>query len=440
MATLSSIGIGSGLDMKTILPALLQVQQAPVDALAARKTDLQSQLSNFGKVQSYMSTLRDSLRKLTDSASWSAVTAASSDTTAVAISASSGSPASSYSVSVQRLASAQQLASAAFADSSTVVGEGSMTIELGRWNADDGSFTAKDGATAVTLEFGPEDNTLAKIRDKINGANAGVMASIVTDASGARLTLRSKETGETSGFRISVEDQDADNTNAAGLSALAYDPASGANGMARNEAAANALASINGLEISAPSNTLTDVIDGLTLTLGKTTSTAVALTVNRDNESIKKAVTDFASAYNDIIKYLRDQTKYNPADKTAGTLQGDRTAVSLAAATAQPGRWRQQRLQCAHPPGRAGAGPAKRRQPQGVHHQAGRRGGQVRRTAQGPGQRRRGRQRPRRAGAAHAPLRGHRAGHRWRGQRAPGCAAKRHQPERQASRRVATAC
>ena len=116
---------------------------------------------------------------------------------------------------------------------------------------------------------------------------------------------------------------------AAGLSALAYDPMAGVNRMTRNQAAANAELTINGLAISSTTNTLTEVMDGLTLTLGKVTTAPVAVTVSTDTATIKKNLTDFASAYNDVVKYLRDQTKYNDANKSAGELQGDRSAVMM---------------------------------------------------------------------------------------------------------------
>ena len=328
MANISSAGVGSGLDVETIVAKLVSLERTPITQLETEKKKLDADLSAYGKVQSYMSTLRDAARKLTDATSWKAVTAASADASAVGVTAGSGAVASSYDVNVTRLASAQQLASSAYASSTAVVGEGSLTIELGTWTADQTGFTPKAGATAATITI-DAGSTLEQVRDAINGAGAGVSASIVKDASGARLTLRSATTGAENGFRVSVADADANDTDAAGLSALAYDPMAGVNRMTRNQAAANAELTINGLAISSTTNTLTDVMDGLTLTLGKVTTAPVAVTVATDTATIKKNLTDFASAYNDVVKYLRDQTKYNEGNKSAGELQGDRSAVMM---------------------------------------------------------------------------------------------------------------
>lgn len=349
MATISSAGIGSGLQVESIIQSLVSLERKPIELLQTEKTKMQTQLSTFGRLQSAMSTLRDTLRTLGDAPTWNAVTGASSDAAAVAVSVGANSIASSYQVSVSRLASAQQLASRAYADSSQPVGQGTLTIELGRWGtapapSDDpeappapgAAFIPKDGATAVSITIGPEDDTLAKVRDRINGAGAGVTASIVNDANGARLTLRSTATGAENAFRITVEDGDGDASDGNGLSALAYDPLGAGAPMTRNQEASNAEATINGLPVSSPSNTLGDVIDGLTLTLGKVTTvpgetvpTAVQVTVNTDTAAIKKSVTDFVSAYNEIIKLLREQTRYNEADAAAAPLQGDSTAISL---------------------------------------------------------------------------------------------------------------
>jgi flagellar hook-associated protein 2 len=177
-----------------------------------------------------------------------------------------------------------------------------------------------------------DGDTLAQVRDKINGANAGVVASIVNDASGARLSIRAKDTGVENGFQITVNDAgDAVDNDASGLSRLAYDPANAAAVMSRYQQAQNAEATINGLAVTSASNTLTNVLDGLSITLAKETAAPVTVTVAQDNTSMGKAISDFAKAYNDVVSYLRDQTAYNADTKKGGTLQGDSSAVALLA-------------------------------------------------------------------------------------------------------------
>ena len=99
--------------------------------------------------------------------------------------------------------------------------------------------------------------------------------------------------------------------------------------MSRTQSAANAQATINGLAVSSATNTMTDVVDGLTLQLSKVSATPVNVEVNRDTDAIRKGIDTFVSAYNNVVSTIRVQTKYDEASKTAGPLQGDSTARSL---------------------------------------------------------------------------------------------------------------
>ena len=97
--------------------------------------------------------------------------------------------------------------------------------------------------------------------------------------------------------------------------------------MTQNTAAANAKLTINGLDISSASNNIEGAVDGLTINLLKTGQSTV--TVGQDKDSVKKAINDFVTSYNSLISLMRDDTKYDDANKTSGPLQGDSTAVGL---------------------------------------------------------------------------------------------------------------
>jgi flagellar hook-associated protein 2 len=144
--------------------------------------------------------------------------------------------------------------------------------------------------------------------------------------------FRSSATGAANGFKLTVTDTDGNNVDTSGLSALAFDPSVGVITMAQALAAANASALINGAPVSSASNTLSNIVDGMTLTLKKETTTSVDVTTASDKDAIKKKIEAFVTAYNDLNKELAAQTKYDAASKTAGTLQGDSAAVSLRAA------------------------------------------------------------------------------------------------------------
>jgi flagellar hook-associated protein 2 len=338
MAVISSAGIGSNLPVDSIVSGLLAVERKPIDLLKTQNTQLQTSLSTYGKLQSALSTLRDAAAKLAKPEIWATTSASSSDANAVSVTTTDTASPGSYSIAVAALASAQLGATPAFASSTAVVGQGTLHIDLGTWGTDadtaGAKFTPKTGSSTLDISIGPGEDTLEKVRDKINSAGAGITASIVNDANGARLAIKSSTTGLDNGFRISVDDADGGNADTAGLSALAYDPENGVSALNVKQSAANAKATINGLEVESATNTLSNVVDGLNVTLGKVTKvngvdTPINITVTQDTATISKAITDYATAYSDVAKFLKDQTKYDADSKTGGPLQGDRAATSM---------------------------------------------------------------------------------------------------------------
>ena len=332
MATgsISSAGIGSGLDVNSIVTQMVAVESRPLNLLQSQASSMNSRLSTFGKLQSYFTSMQDKANALTSPSLWGSTTASLSNSAALSVTTSTGATSGSYAIEVGRLAVGQTVSSAAQTSSAATLGAGSLRIELGSYASTPGSaFSAKAGSSAVdvTVDAG---SSLADIRDKINAADAGVVAAIITDANGARLSIRSKDTGAENAFRIGVTEIADDGNLATGLSALAYDGSDqGSSAMTRNIGAANAELSINGIAISSASNTLDNVVDGLSLNLRQTTSTPVTLDVATDTASIKKAITEFVDAFNTAASFIKAQTAYNADSKTGGVLQGDRSTMSL---------------------------------------------------------------------------------------------------------------
>lgn len=325
MATISSLGVGSGLDSEGIISALLSVERRPISLLTEQTTEIKTQLSSVGKIQSLVATMRDKAGAIGGVSLWGQTTVTSSDSASVGGFTTNGATTGRYSVSVSQLASSQTVTMAnAVASSASTIGDGTLQIELGSWN---GTTFTGDGSP-VTVTIGSDDTSLADIRDKINAAGAGVTATIVNDANGARLSIRSDETGEENGFRITATENIDDNDPNTGLSVLGYDPG-GATSMTLNQAALNAMAQVNGVDVESATNTLDGVGDGLTLTLTKTTASPVEVVVADDTEAIKTAIDEFVKAFNELATYIKDQTKYNESSKTGGPLQGDRTAIGL---------------------------------------------------------------------------------------------------------------
>ncbi|MDE2615210.1 MAG: flagellar filament capping protein FliD, partial [Burkholderiales bacterium] len=306
MATISSLGVGSGLDVNSIITQLMAIEKKPLTNLQTAGSKIQTQISEVGKIKSAVSTLNDAAAKLASSDFWKTTTGSSSSS-AVSITTSSSASASAYSVQVSSLAKAQTIAAPAVASSTATLGAGTLTIQR-----------AAAGSTPVDVTIDAAD-TLAAIRDKINAAGAGITASILNDGTGVRLMMRANATGTDNAFTTTV--------SGTGLNGLTFDAATQTGGATLSQGAANAAATINNLPVSSQSNTLADVLDGVTLTLNAETPTPVDLTVGADTDTLKKKITDFASAYSALAALIKTDTKYDATSKTGGVLQGDSSVV-----------------------------------------------------------------------------------------------------------------
>lgn len=300
---LSSPGIGSNLPVNDMVSQLMAIERRPIALLATAKTKLESQLSSVGLLQSHLGNLQSAAGVLTKPDFWTRNTATSTDATAVSVNARASAVAGSHSIEVSKLATAQSLSSAVIADPENV-GTGTL------------SFTR--GGETVEVVIGEGETSLAAIRDKINAADAGVSASIIQDITGPRLVLSGTATGAANAVTVSVAGATGE------LGGLAYP-----GGLTENRAAADAQFTVNGLALSSATNKLENVIDGLDITLSKETTTPVVITSATDTAAMRKGITDFISAYNAINSFLNTQTKYDEGSKLAGTLQGDRAAISL---------------------------------------------------------------------------------------------------------------
>jgi flagellar hook-associated protein 2 len=340
MATISSAGIGSGLDVNSIVTQLVALEKTPLKTLALKATNVQAQISAFGEIQSQFAALTDVTTRISAASTWGARTASSSNVSAATITATGTANATSFSLEVDQLAQSQSVSSTQLT-AGAPVGAGFLAIDLGSWSG--GAFTPKSGAVFQPIEISATDD-VATIAGKINAANTGVVATLFNDGTSDRLLLRSKETGEASGFRVQVRD-DATSTSApvaanTGLARLAFDPAAvgGPYGMAGNDNtgaampvqyAQDAKARINGLAVTSGTNTLTDNIPGVTISLLTTTTTPVSMRISEDVTPAVKNVNDFVTAYNTLNKSLTDLTKYDASTKTAGLFQGDSSVVGL---------------------------------------------------------------------------------------------------------------
>ncbi|CAG0939919.1 Flagellar hook-associated protein 2 [Gallionellaceae bacterium] len=329
MATTSATS-GSNIDVASIVSQLMTVEQRPLAALAKKEASYQAKLSAIGTLQGALSSFQSALLAMSDISKFQTMTAASSDSMVLSATATSKAIAGTYTLDVTSLAQAQKLVAAGQTSSTAGIGTGVATtltfdfgtIAGGTFDSASGKYTGStftsNGNGTKTVTIDATNNSLQGIRDAINSANVGVTATIINDGSGTpyRLALASSAIGSSNSLKVSVAG------DAALGSLLAHDPAATQN-LSETVTAQNANFKVNGVSVSKSSNTVTDVIEGVTLTLQKTTTTSASVTVARDTASIQSSVAAFAKAYNDLNKTLKDVSSYDPATKKGAILQGD---------------------------------------------------------------------------------------------------------------------
>jgi flagellar hook-associated protein 2 len=308
---------------------LMAVERQPIDKLNTQVAGYQTKISSFGTLKGLVSTFQTALQSLNNN--FQEFSATPSDTGIFSASATSAAAVGTYTLEVTNLAHAQSLVTAGQTSSTTALGSGTATTVTFDFGTISGgtltsgiysgaAFTANGtGTKSITIDG--TNNTLQGIRDAINTAKIGVTASIVNDGSGTpyRLALTSDATGASNSIKITTDAGDA-----AVDSLLAYDPA-GAQHLNQTIAAQNANFTVNGIAITKTSNTVTDAIQGVTLTLNKPTTIPATLTVTRDTNAVNTAVSGFVDAYNALTSQLKSRSAYGSATTTAPALAGDGT-------------------------------------------------------------------------------------------------------------------
>ena len=232
MATLGIGTVGSGLDVDSIVSALVDADVAPrVNSLDRKEIGLRSELSAVGKLKTELSNVNDALNSLSDGSAFDKLKISSPDSVTVT---QTGVPAvSDYSVEINSLAASQVLASPGFPSASTVIGTGTLTFEIGTptygSGASSGAYTsfAADATKTVSVTIDSSNNSLSGIRDAVNASNAGVTASLVLDGTETRILFTANDSGAATAMSIVVDDADENDNDALNLSQLAYNTTAG---------------------------------------------------------------------------------------------------------------------------------------------------------------------------------------------------------------------
>ncbi|EJL91013.1 flagellar capping protein [Polaromonas sp. CF318] len=333
MASISSLGVGSNLNLNDLLTDLTKAESQPLVLLQKQQISYTAKLSAYGTLKNALSTLQTAAAKLSDANLFQGIKATSSASDVLSATGQATAAAGIYTVDVSRLASAQSLAAAGVSSTKAAVGKGTVTIDFGTISGgtlseatgtySGASFTPDAARAAKSIVIDDSNNSLEGLRDAINkSTDIGVTASIVNDggASPYRLVLTSRETGEASSMRISVAGD-------ASLQGLLNHDASGAQALRQTAAAGNAVLKVNGIPVTSKTNTVVDAAPGVTLTLAKTgTST---LTVSRDTSAVEAAITGFVTAYNSLQTTAAQLTKYDTEKQTGAALVGDSTLRTI---------------------------------------------------------------------------------------------------------------
>lgn len=301
MTTITALGVGSGLDLNSLLDQLQQGENQKLVPITNQKTSYQAKISAFGALQGSLSALQDAARTLSDPAVFQAVKNTVSGS-AVTAATTNDTPPGDYLIHVDQRAQASSVATLGVADSQANLGGGTL------------DFTLANGASmSVTVDAA--HSSLEGVRDAINAQNGGVRASLVNDGSGQpyRLVLQAADTGAAA----SVSDIQV--TGALGGS-LQLDAAT-------RQAGQDAKLSINGIAIQSAGNIVEGAIQGVTLNIAAAGD--ASLQVVRDGDSIKGGVQKFVDAYNSLVQTLGSLTSYDASTQTAGVLLGDSTVRSV---------------------------------------------------------------------------------------------------------------
>ncbi|MFK8079277.1 MAG: flagellar filament capping protein FliD [Granulosicoccus sp.] len=282
---LTAAGVGSGIDIEGILQQLGEIERQPVEVLNRRKEALDVELSAFGQVKSALSGFQTAAKNLGSDSDFGGFVATSSDEDVFTATAVDGEAAVNHEVEVLALATNHRLASGPYASADSAVGAGTLT------------FSSGDNSFDVVVD--DTNNSLGGLKDAINAnpLNSSVSASIINVDGGSRLVLTATESGRDGMIDVSRNSALPLGDNSAGFTEISE--------------ATDASLIVHGFQVTRSSNTINDVISGVTLDLtgvGKSTVDS-----RRDLTSLKAAADEFVASYNSMSSALENiaQTDLN---------------------------------------------------------------------------------------------------------------------------------
>lgn len=297
MASITSLGIGSGLDLNGLLTQLQQAERAKLEPIQERIETEESQISAYGQVKSALSDFQSATEELNATDAFESLSTSVEGSGLSAVSDSDAQP-GRYDIHVEQLATAGSLVTERLdtADTAIVTGEQSLTFSL-----------AEGAIDPITVEDG---STLEDMRDAINTQSDGrLSASIINDGEGYRLSVNATETGAAASIQSTNFTDVLDNSVATSDTQFVQD-------------GVDAKFNVNGIDIVSPTNRVEGAIQGITLTLTEA-GTDSTVAVAQDSNAIREQVTAFVDTYNTLKDTIGSLTAYNPESGSAGELNGD---------------------------------------------------------------------------------------------------------------------
>lgn len=308
MATTSSLGVGTGVDLQSMLSKIMAVERAPITALDTKISAANTKISVYGTLKSKLDALQSAAETLQFPSRLSAVSASSSDTTVVGANATYSTAIGSYTAEVTQLATAQKSFSVAY-NAGTTFGQGTLNFTVGGV-----------AASPITLN-GQASYTLQEVGTQINNAKIGVTATVITDSSGKqRMVLTGDKSGDSNSFQLASTLTASDSQ----ASLASFDTTTV--GLMRTNAQDGKM-KLDGIEIASTSNSFTTGENGLSLTAVKLGTANIS--VQNDSAKISTAAQAFVDSYNAVVSLIKSNTGYDTATKTGQALSGDSTIRSV---------------------------------------------------------------------------------------------------------------
>ena len=303
MPTITSTGLGSGLDIQGMVTKLVAAEGDPQTAqLTAQQANVTADLTAVGTLKSALATFQTSVQGLVGVSAFQANTATSSNSAVFSASADGSAAVGSYSVTVDQLAQSAEMRSGDFTSATALVGAGTLAVSLGG-----SSFNISTDSTT----------TLSDLRDAINQAsgNPGISASIITVNTGSQLLLTSNKMGAANTISINATPTAPSPGNDLTRFATAN--------LTSVQTASDAIIHLDGQQVTRQSNSFSDVIPGVTFSLNSASTTANTLSVAADPAGTTSKVQGFIKAYNSLSSTMSSLSNYDPTTKKASQLFGD---------------------------------------------------------------------------------------------------------------------